>query len=342
MRQRRFAPSSSSQWIAGLIAGLIGTGLLAVLLVPPVLAQGAVPSPEGSVGGQRAQFITIDGARTRYYEAGTGPEVVLLIHGARPGGTSSANTWTPIIAGLSERYLVLAPDRLGHGMSENPTDIYTATGEMEHIYAFLKTKNVTRLHVIGQSTGAWHAARLALEKPEMVRSLIIVDSATLSPPVGNLAERRAAIGVGQGAGAQRSGTIEDGFRFNMEALSWNKEHVTEEFVAAAGFMARQPSGMKTDAAMKGEEAKRYEANIQAGAKEMREWIAEGRLQAPTLLYWGRNDPSAIVEVGLQLYAMIAEKNKRAHMLIANDRGHFHYREHPAEFVQTVTAFIGRY
>lgn len=337
MTTRSALSSPSRQRVAA-----VAVALLAVLPAPPATAQGATPAPDGSVGGQRAQFITIDGGRTRYYEAGTGPDVVLLIHGARPGGTSSANTWTPIIAGLAQRYRVLAPDRLGHGMSENPRDSYTATAEMEHIYAFLKAKNVTRLHVIGQSTGAWHAARLALEKPEMVRALIIVDSATLSPPVGNLAERRAAIGLGQGAGAQRSGTIEEGFRFNMEALSRNKEHVTEEFVAAAGFMARQPAGMKTDAAMKGEEAKRYEANIQAGAREMREWIAEGRLQAPTLLYWGRNDPSAIVEVGLKLFDMIAEKNKRAQMLIANDRGHFHYRERPDEFVHTVTGFMGQY
>ncbi len=335
----RFALSSSSRQR---VAAVAVAAFLAVLAPAPVMAQGAAPAPDGSVGGQRAQFITIDGGRTRYYEAGTGPDVVLLIHGARPGGTSSANTWTPIIAGLAQRYRVLAPDRLGHGMSENPRDSYTATAEMEHIYAFLKAKNVTRLHVIGQSTGAWHAARLALQKPEMVRALIIVDSATLSPPVGNLAERRAAIGLGQGAGAQRSGTIEEGFRFNMEALSRNKEHVTEEFVAAAGVMARQPAGMKTDAAMKGEEAKRYEANIQAGAREMREWIAEGRLQAPTLLYWGRNDPSAIVEVGLKLFDMIAEKNKRASMLIANDRGHFHYRERPDEFVHTVTGFMGQH
>ena len=333
-----FGDSSSRQRVAG----LIGAALLAVLAVPPVNAQGVAPAPHASVGGQQAQFITINGARTRYYEAGAGADVVLLIHGARPGGTSSANTWTPIIAGLAERYRVLAPDRLGHGMSENPTDIYTATGEIEHIYAFLRAKGITRLHVIGQSTGAWHAARLAMEKPEMVRSLIIVDSATLSPPVGNLAERRAKIGLGQGAGAQRKGTIEEGFRHNMEALSKNKEHVTDEFVAAGGFMARQPSGMKTDAAMKGEEAKRYESNIQAGAGEMREWIAEGRLQAPTLIYWGKNDPSAIVEVGLKLFDMIAEKNKRTHMLISNDRGHFHYREHPAEFVRTVTGFMGQY
>jgi pimeloyl-ACP methyl ester carboxylesterase len=323
----------SSQRVAMVVAAL-----LAVLLAAPAMAQG----PNGSVGGQRAQVTTVDGARTRYYDVGAGEDVVLLIHGARPGGTSSANTWTPVMAGLAKRYRVLAPDRLGHGMTEHPTGVYTATAEMEHLHAFLKAQGVTRLHVIGQSTGAWHASRLALERPQMVRSLVIVDSATLSPPVGNLAERRAKIGLGQGAGAQREGTIEDGFRHNMEALSKNKQHITDEFVAAAGFMARQPAGMKTDAAMKGEEAKRYESNIQAGAAEMREWIAAGRLQVPTLLYWGRDDPSAIVEVGLRLFDMIAAKNKRAQMLIANDRGHFHYREHPDEFVRTVTGFITQY
>ena len=124
----RFELSSSSrQWVAA----VVGAAFLAVLRVPLVMAQ--APAPDGSIGGQKAQFITIDGARTRYYEAGTSADVVLLIHGARPGGTSSANTWTPIIAGLAERYRVLAPDRLGHGMSENPTGIYTATAEMEHI-----------------------------------------------------------------------------------------------------------------------------------------------------------------------------------------------------------------
>src|SRR5262245_49438222 len=122
-------------------------------------------APDASVGGQKAQFTTIEGARTRFYEAGSGADVLLLIHGARPGGTSSANTWTPVIAGLAERYRVLAPDRQGHGMSENVSGIYTATGEQEHLYAFVKAKGVTRLHVIRQSPRALHAARPPLDTP---------------------------------------------------------------------------------------------------------------------------------------------------------------------------------
>ena len=330
-----FNPVSSRIPIMALVFAVL---LLSVREVPPV--HGGEVSPSGSVGGQEAKFIDVNGARTRYYDVGSG-EVILLVHGARPSGTSSANTWVPILSGLGKSFRVLAPDRLGHGMTENPKGDYSVTAEMEHLYGFLKVIGISSFHIIGQSTGAYHAARITLEHPEMVKTLVVCDSATLSLPVGNVEERRAAIGLGTGAGGQRgtSNDPKEQFRFSIQQLSKNREHITEEFVAAAGYMASQPAGRKTDAAMAGAAAKRYETIIAKGAEEMRGWIKEGRLQAPTLLYWGKNDPSAILAVGLALFDMISEKNPRARMLIVNDAGHFHYREHPEEFTRNVINFI---
>jgi 2-hydroxy-6-oxonona-2,4-dienedioate hydrolase len=266
-------------------------------------------SRSASIGGHEAKFVDVNGARTRYYDVGSG-EPILLIHGARPSGTSNANTWVPILTGLSKRFRVLAPDRLGHGMTENPNGDYSVTAEMEHPYNFIKVMKLERFHIMGQSTGAYHAARMTLEHPEMIKTLILADSATLSPAIGNVAERRAAIGLGTGAGARSPGaTVRDQFRFSMEALSKNRGHITEEFVPAAAYMASLPNGQKTDAAMRGDAAKRYEEIISKGAEEMRRWIKEGRLQTPTLLYWGKNDPSAIPVVGLALFDMLSEKNR---------------------------------
>ncbi len=298
-----------------------------------------IASTSASIGGYEAKFVNVNGSRTRYYDVGSG-EVILLVHGARPSGTSSANTWVPIFSGLSKRFRVLAPDRLGHGMTDNPKGDYSVTAEMEHLYGFIKVMGLDKFHIMGQSTGAYHAARVTLEHPEMIKTLILCDSATLSPPVGNVAERRAAIGLGTGAGGGRgtSNDPKEQFRFAIQQLSKNREHITEEFVAAAGYMASLPGGQKTDAAMRGEAAKRYEEIIAAGAAEMRGWIKEGRLQTPTLLYWGKNDPSAILAVGLALFDMISEKNPRARMLIVNNAGHFHYREHPEEFARNVINF----
>src|SRR5262245_66099131 len=127
-------------------------------------------SPSASIGVHEAKFVDVNGARTRYYDAGSG-EAILLIHGARPSGTSSANTWVPILTGLSKRFRVLAPDRLGHGMTDNPKGDYSVTAEMEHIYAFIKVMKLEKLHILGQSTGAYHADPVRLEHPELVKTL---------------------------------------------------------------------------------------------------------------------------------------------------------------------------
>jgi len=50
-----------------------------------------IASASASIGGYEAKFVNVNGARTRYYDVGRG-EVILLVHGARPSGTSSANT----------------------------------------------------------------------------------------------------------------------------------------------------------------------------------------------------------------------------------------------------------
>jgi 2-hydroxy-6-oxonona-2,4-dienedioate hydrolase len=302
--------------------------------------QTPAPSESGSIGGHVAKFVSVDGARTRYYDVGSG-DVLVLIHGARPSGSSSTNTWAPILSGLSKRFRVIAPDQLGHGMTENPRGEYSVTAEMEHLYNFLKVLGVDKFHVMGQSTGAYHAARMALEHPERVRTLVLCDSATLSPPIGNVEERRAAIGLSTGVGPRtaKAMSLQEQIRFSHGQLSKNKEHITEEFLNAAVYMASLPAGKKTDAAMLTDAAKRYEQIISKGAEEMRGWIKQGKLQAPTLLYWGKNDPSAIPAVGLALFDMIAEKNLRARMLIVNDAGHFHYREHPEEFSRNVINFV---
>src|SRR6516165_3716219 len=167
-----FNPVSSRIPIMALVFAVL---LLSVREVPPV--HGGEVSPSGSVGGQEAKFIDVNGARTRYYDVGSG-EPILLVHGARPSGTSSANTWVPILAGLGKRFRVLAPDRFGHGMTANPKGEYTVTAELEHLYGFIKAMKLYKLHIMAQSTAAYHATRIKLEQPNMVRSLILCDSAT--------------------------------------------------------------------------------------------------------------------------------------------------------------------
>ena len=63
------------------------------------------------------------------------------------------------------------------------------------------------------------------------------------------------------------------------------------------------------------------------------------LTMPTLVYWGADDPLAILAQGLALFDLIREHSPRAHMHIINHAGHFNYREYPEEWNRVVTNFV---
>ena len=94
---------------------------------------------------------------------------------------------------------------------------------------------------------------------------------------------------------------------------------------------------------------RQVANTRSGALRLvrfakaakRDSIAERlpALRLPTLLVWGKNDPSAVLPGGLALFDMVAASANRAQMHIFNKAGHYSYREHPADFARVVTGFI---
>ena len=48
---------------------------------------------------------------------------------------------------------------------------------------FLTTLDVAPAHIVGHSRGGYLAARVAIERPELVRTIVIVDSATLMQPI---------------------------------------------------------------------------------------------------------------------------------------------------------------
>ena len=71
-------------------------------------------SSNGEVAGLNAQFMNVNGVRTRYYEAGTG-EPMVLVHGGDLSGHSSANIWSKDIPLFAKQFHVFAPDALGAG-----------------------------------------------------------------------------------------------------------------------------------------------------------------------------------------------------------------------------------
>ncbi len=102
--------------------------------------------------------------------------VVLLIHGIM----SDSTTWTRAADLLAERgYRVLAPDLLGHGESDKPTDGYQLEDFAASLVALLTELGATGVTVVGHSFGGAVAMQLAHDQPELVRRLVLVSAGGL-------------------------------------------------------------------------------------------------------------------------------------------------------------------
>jgi 3-oxoadipate enol-lactonase len=119
-----------------------------------------------------------------YYEShGTG-EPVLLIHGLG----SSTKDWDPQVSELSKQFQVIAFDVRGHARSSKPKQRYTVKLFADDTAAFIRTLGIAPAHVVGISMGGMIAFQLAVDAPDLVRSLVIVNSGP-AMPIRTVAQR---------------------------------------------------------------------------------------------------------------------------------------------------------
>ncbi|MGP3776167.1 alpha/beta fold hydrolase [Streptomyces sp. SDT5-1] len=113
----------------------------------------------------------VNGVRLNVALAGSGPPV-LLLHGF----PHTWELWTDVIAGLSDRHLVIAPDLRGFGASGRAADGYDAGTLAEDAEALLAALDVSSAAVVGIDAGAPPAFLLALRRPDLVRRLVVMES----------------------------------------------------------------------------------------------------------------------------------------------------------------------
>jgi pimeloyl-ACP methyl ester carboxylesterase len=114
--------------------------------------------------------VTVPGAQLAFDEQGTG-EPLVLVHGTG----AQASSWGRTVGDLAEGgYRVIAYDRRGYGRSTHPPvrDYRTHIADL----AAVIERVGGRAHVVGWSSGGNTALALAVQRPELVRSLVVMEA----------------------------------------------------------------------------------------------------------------------------------------------------------------------
>jgi 2-hydroxy-6-oxonona-2,4-dienedioate hydrolase len=285
------------------------------------------------------KYVDVNGIRTRYLEAGTG-EPIVLVHGGNIGTVSySANMWDLNMAGLSQHMHVYALDKLGSGYTDNPQSDgeYTMEALTRHVVDFLNALGITKASLVGHSRGALPVAHIALEHPEMVQGLIILDSSTLAPDDPEIDYDPRAFYARLASNAPPAPTAEF-VRREPDANSFFQSHITDDYVERILEMARLPKMLEAQEKMKRLGAE-FDADIARMKAETLDRIRSGGLEAPTLILWGYNDPSAPLNLGLKLMDVIAAAQPQTQMYIVNQAGHYLCRDQVDTFNRAVISFV---
>ena len=268
--------------------------------------------------------------RTRVCTAGA-PDApaLLLLHGT--GG--HLENWARNIMSLAERFRVIAPDFLWHGLSDTePFDPQILPTLVDQMIDLLDELGITAAAVNGQSMGGWVAMQLALRHPARVRALVLTTTQGYVPDDGaipgyaepdwsqNLPSTLAAL----------SDPSTDNIRIRMARILADPTHLTDEAVSIRQALYSRPALATTQAAFNREylgmgEASRAHAVTDAMAR---------RIACPVLVYWGDRNrtPPALGE-------HIARTVPEGRFHCAADTGHWAQFESAGEHNRVVTDFL---
>ena len=160
--------------------GLVLFGFVALYYKSPDWVAKSALGLERLKSGLKKRSLTVDNMRFAYLTGGKGP-VLLMLHGF--GG--SKDNFTRLAGYLSDDYKVIIPDLPGFGEStRNPAWDYAIPSQALRLHAFIDAMGLKSFHLSGNSMGGGIAVAYAVNHPERVESLFLLDPGPIknAPP----------------------------------------------------------------------------------------------------------------------------------------------------------------
>ena len=227
------------------------------------------------------KYVSVDGQKLRYIEAGSGPSV-LFLHGASLG--SSADVFLRNLGPFAKAgFRAVSFDLPGFGLSEVPAKQSVAQ-QRNSIPKFIDAAGLGKTALIAHSRSGGFAVQLALEDLSRYSHVIILGTGSLLPPqteeqVGKYEAVQARVDKEM---AQKEPTLEDARKL-LRADTFNHALISEEDVAmrhsrmiGRNFIAHQ-------------ERQNHDAPARAAAPAKPLWERLTDLKMPLLMIFGRED-----------------------------------------------------
>ena len=251
--------------------------------------------------------VEIDGYSITYYDGGEG-EPVVLIHGYG----DSKISFLQAAAGLTGHGRVLLPEVPGFGETRlDANRNYSIRSQVKFFHLVFQKLGLKRFHLGGNSMGGHIAAAYTLAYPEQVKSLILLNA------TGMYVDEQFYLG---------SEPIESDSEFDTYM---DKIFVEKPFV---------PGPFKKYFIQKSRDTLDWRNRVSKDIREGADYLLDSRIskiQAPTLILWGRQDRIVRINVG----EAFDEGIPNAKWVVFDPGGHSPQYEFPKRTAKTILEFI---
>lgn len=285
-----------------------------------------VPSTSATTTYHRAE---VEGIDIFYREAGPkdAPTIVLL-----HGYPSSSRMFDSLIPLLATQYHLIAPDYPGFGQSDAPAPSrydYTFDHLAATTNALLQQLGVSKYFLYLQDYGGPVGFRIAIAHPERVQALIIQNANSYEEGLGAKWSGIAQYWENPAAHPEQLDAFVslEGTRYRHIANSPNPQRYDpDSWMDEYAFLSRP--GQRE---IQGRLLYDYRTNV-ASYPAWQQWLRRHR--PPTLVVWGRYDPS-FISPGAEAYKRDVP-NAEIHLL---DAGHFALEEKLDEIAGLMLSFL---
>lgn len=286
-------------WIVWTALAVLAVGA-AVYIMRPMWLVAAVIGTIRRWGRMRAKSVDADGIIWPYLEGGPAEgEVVVMVHGF--GGDK--DNWPLYARHFTKRYRVVAPDLPGFGQNvRDPALNYGVDAQSERLHAFVAALGIETFHLAGNSMGGFIALNYALNYPQQLKTLTLIDNAGVTSV--NKSELELAIAAGRNPLVATS----------LEEFDRLLDFIMHKRIPSPKFMKKAMLAIH----------ERHHDLLNRIFWTLAEEALEGSLTrrlkevaVPTLILWGKHDRLLDVSCATRMAAAIPDNR----LVVFEDAGH---------------------